>query len=133
MSLQLFEHAGWDKAHDPHMWWIYDSRETSPRTCPVCLGLHGTVYRGDEVLQAFPYHVHMQVNAIKARVHPNCRCVLRWAGRSKDVLSSPLGLVKHHEKPQLPRKLREPKKLSPSQHLLWWQISKVSRGGKYSR
>lgn len=125
--MKLFEHAGFAKAHDAHMWWIYDARVTSPKTCPVCIGLDGTHYRGDEIESAFPYHVYMRVNAIKAKVHLHCRCVLRWAGRSEDVLAAPIGLRKKPEKPQLRKEEREPKKLSPSQHLLWWRITRHAR------
>ena len=107
--LRLFEHIGSEKAHDPHAWWIFDARVTSPVTCSLCIGLDGTHYRGDEIEAAFPYHIHLRVNAIKARAHmprdPYCRCVLRWAGRSKDVLATPVGLRKAPRKPEVPKKL----------------------------
>lgn len=125
--LSLSEHVGFAKAHDAHAWWIYDARMTSPKTCPVCLSLDGTHYRGDEIEAAFPYHLHMAVNRIKAKVHRFCRCVLRWAGRSRDVLSTPLGLRKKPEKPQLRKQEREPKAMSASQHFLWWKITKYAR------
>ena len=87
-SLKLSEHAGWDvgatNAHSPNVWWIYDARETSPKTCSLCLTLHGHQFRGDGLDYMFPYHIHLRVNAIKAMVHPNCRCILRWAGRTEE-------------------------------------------------
>lgn len=102
--LRLYEHAGWEKAHDPHMWWTFDARETSPKTCPLCLSLHMTQYRGDRIDEAFPYHIHMRVNAIKAYVHPNCRCVLRWAGSTVGVWKVPMGWLKHRPKlPKIPK------------------------------
>jgi len=122
--------------YDPHVWWLYDSRVTSPRTCPVCIGLDGTHYRGDEVPLAFPYHMLLRVNVIKPMVHPNCRCLLRWAGRSEDVLEAPYGMRNPKlEKPELPRgglagrRLQplEPEQLSPSQHFKWWQITRHAR------
>jgi len=114
---------GFEKAHDSHSWWIYDARVTSPRTCPVCLALDGTHYRGDELDLAFPYHIHLRVNAIKALVHPHCRCILRWSGRSRDVLATPIGMRKKPVKPQLPAKQR----LTPKQHIRWWQITRHAR------
>jgi len=50
-----------------------------------------TDWRGDWIPGMFPYHEHMDVNAIHANVHPNCRCVLRWAGRAKEIYKTPLG------------------------------------------
>ena len=108
--LRLFEHAGFEDAHSPNTWWIYDAKETSPKTCQLCLGLDGTHYRGDEIELAFPYHMHLRVNAIKTNTHmprdPHCRCVLRWAGRTKDVLQNPYGILKRKaKKPTLPKKV----------------------------
>lgn len=103
--LSLYEHAGWEQAHDPHMWWIFDARETSPKTCPLCLTLHGHQFRGDGLNMAFPYHIHLRVNAIKAMVHPHCRCVLRWAGRTEQIYKTAVvgGLAKRKVK-SLPQK-----------------------------
>jgi len=50
-----------------------------------------TDWRGDWIPDVFPYHTHMAINAIRAKVHPNCRCVLRWAGRTKEIYKTPLG------------------------------------------
>jgi len=122
--------------YDPHVWWIFDARVTSPRTCPVCLALDGTKYRGDELANAFPYHVVLNVNTVKPMVHPHCRCRLRWAGRSKDVLVSPYGMRNPKRKlPELPyqytagRRLKPltPQKLSPSQHFKWINITRWAR------
>lgn len=108
--MQLLEHVGSERAHDPHHWWIFDARETSPVTCPLCLSLHGSHYRGDAIDFAFPYHMHMHVNAIKARAHEprdrNCRCVLRWAGRTKDILQNPYGVSRSPKVPKIPKTLR---------------------------
>jgi len=126
--LKLSEHAGWEKAHDAHHWWMFDARLTSPKTCEICKALDGTVYRGDGIAAAFPYHIHMAVNAIKALVHPHCRCRLRWVGRTEKVQ------VRHiltrrddreRKRPQLPKKQRG--LLSPSQHLIWWRTSHYAR------
>ena len=104
------EHAGYLEAHDPHMWWIFDANVTSPRTCPVCLALDGTHYRGDDLDSAFPYHIHLRVNAIRPMVHPNCRCMLRWAGRTEQILNAPYGLKKKKsEQPEV--------ELTPKQRL----------------
>jgi len=104
----IFEHAGFERAHDPHHWWVYDARETSPKTCPLCLSLHGTDYRGDEIDMAFPYHIHIRVNAIKANAHAprdyHCRCLLHWAGRTKDVLDFRWGTRKPRI-PDIPKKV----------------------------
>lgn len=108
--MQLLEHAGSLKAHDSHSWWIFDARETSVKTCPLCLSLHGSHYRGDAIDFAFPYHMHLRVNAIRARAHEprdrNCRCVLRWAGTTKDVLESPFGVRRPPKIHRIPKKLR---------------------------
>lgn len=108
--LHLFEHAGFLDAHDPHHWWLYDARETSPKTCQLCLSLHGTHYRGDELELAFPFHRHMRVNTIKANAHmprdPHCRCRLVWTGRTEDILQNPYGILKRGpEKPKVPKKV----------------------------
>ena len=121
--------------YDPHVWWLFDSRVTSPRTCPVCIGLDGTHYRGDEVPLAFPYHLQLHVHLIKPMVHPNCRCRLVWAGRTEDVLEAPYGMKKPaYEPPQLPTPMRREdwkspggQTLSPSQHFKWWQITRHAR------
>jgi len=84
----------------------------SPKTCEVCKAYDMTDWRGDWIPDEFPYHTHMAVNAIKANVHINCRCVLRWAGRTEEIYKSPLGFdvskMWQVSKPELER-------LSPSQ------------------
>ncbi|MCJ7767863.1 hypothetical protein MUP79_05695 [Candidatus Bathyarchaeota archaeon] len=65
---------------------------SSPKTCELCQLLDMSDYRGDWIDFEFPYHTHMAVNAIRAMVHPNCRCVLRWAGRMEEIHTHPLGL-----------------------------------------
>lgn len=111
------DHEGFH--HSPFDWWIFDARETSPKTCPVCLGLHLMQYRGDRVLVLFPRHTHMAINAIRAWVHPHCRCVLRFAGREEEVRDSPLGLLSPEEAKEIwypsPKELE---RLSPSQFAL---------------
>lgn len=127
---KLFEHAGWERAHDPHMWWVYDARITSPKTCMVCLSLDGTHYRGDAIYTAFPYHYHRTVNVIKPQVHPHCRCRLIWAGRSVDVLATPVGLRKKPRKPEIPKfvgRRHRPIDLSPSQRRQFKTITKHAR------
>jgi len=64
---------------------------TSPKTCELCKALDMTDWRGDWIPTAFPYHIHERVNAIKAMVHINCRCRLRWAGRTEQIYETPLG------------------------------------------
>ena len=91
--------------YDPRMWWIYDARVTSPKTCNLCINLNGTHYRGDELYLAFPYHIQIRADAIKANAHmprdPHCRCILRWAGRTEDILQNPYGILKR--KPEKPK------------------------------
>ena len=100
----LSEHAGWERAHDPHMWWRYNCRESSPKTCPLCLSLHGTHYRGDELDIVFPFHIHRRVNMIKPMTHLHCRCRLEWTGRSKNVLLRPHGWLEGKRKiPEIPK------------------------------
>ena len=124
--LRLFEHAGFEPAHDEHHWWIYDARVTSPRTCQVCIALDGTHYRGDEIDLAFPFHLHMRVNAIKALVHPNCRCVLRWTGRTKDVLTQPYGLLDRGPK-RAKIDVKTLKKMKRSDLQGWWRVARFAR------
>jgi len=104
---RLLEHAGWMRAHDPHHWWVFDCRETSPKTCTLCLSLHTTHYRGDELDNAFPYHVHRHVNAIKANAHMprdrHCRCMLRWAGRTELVRPNPYVRDRPPKVPEIPK------------------------------
>lgn len=120
---RLFEHAGYESAHDSHTWWIYDARVTSPRTCQVCIALDGTHYRGDEIDAAFPFHIHMRVNAVKAMVHPNCRCVLRWAGRTIDVMQAPYGIRREPKKAVVPKKV----KLGRSEKRLFRKVARHAR------
>jgi hypothetical protein len=107
--------------YDPHDWWLFDSQQTSSKTCPTCLALHMTHYRGDEIPSAFPYHVWMRANRIKAMVHPHCRCVLVWTGRTKDILNNPYGILRRPaQKAELPDKVAGRKiELSPSQRQLY--------------
>lgn len=123
---RLLEHVGSEKAHNSHHWWIYDARETSPVTCPLCLSLHGSHYRGDEIEGAFPYHIHMRVNAIRAQAHAprdyHCRCVLRWGGRTRDVLERPYGVGKR-KVPEIPKTVRG----RPVEDLLTRDLRKMRR------
>jgi hypothetical protein len=111
LIVKAADHEGFH--HSNKDWWIFDARETSPKTCEVCLALHLTDWRGDWVLTQFPDHTHQAVNVIRAVVHPNCRCRLRWAGRSEGVYEAPLGEVGLKEvwRPSA----KELEKLSPSQ------------------
>lgn len=79
---QGFHHSALD-------WWFFDARTTSPKTCPVCKALDGMMYRGDRIPTLFPYHTHMAVNKIRAKVHPNCRCILHWVGRTEEPETQP--------------------------------------------
>jgi hypothetical protein len=88
--LKVADHEGYH--HSALDWFIFDARMTSPKTCELCQLYDMTDWRGDWVPDVFPYHTHMAVNAIKAMVHPNCRCVLRWAGRTQQLYETPLGL-----------------------------------------
>jgi len=127
-----------DDRNDPyssHNWWLFDSRQTSGKTCPTCLALHMTHYRGDEIHAAFPYHRIIRANRIKAMVHPHCRCVLVWTGRTKDILNNPYGISDRKAKAaELPSKVAGRKiELSPSQKRLYDRTSGYARetfGGK---
>lgn len=103
--LRLLEHAGSEKAHSARHWWAFNCRQTSLETCPLCLSLHMTDYRGDGIDTAFPRHIHMRVNMIKARVHPHCRCRLESAGMSKDVLTNPYGMRRPRRIPEVPKRV----------------------------
>ena len=105
------DHEGFH--HSEYDWWIFDARETSPKTCEVCLALHLTDWRGDWIPSRFPDHTHQSVNVIRAMVHPNCRCRLRWAGRTETVEEAPLGAYGLKEVWRPTEK--ELEKLSPSQ------------------
>lgn len=89
---------------------------TSPKTCPVCKILNLRDYRGDWIPTRFPYHWHVSVNKIRASVHRYCRCLLRWAGRAKEIYESPFGLLNRKEIRQLwtPEE-KELEELTPSQ------------------
>lgn len=113
-AVKKADHQGYH--HSPYDWWIFKARMTSPKTCPVCKALDLHDYRGDWIPTIFPYHRHMRVNRIKASVHPNCRCVLIWAGRAKAIYLSPFGLLTPEEVGELwkpdPKELEN---LTPSQ------------------
>lgn len=111
--------------YDAHTWWLFDSRESSEKTCPVCLGLHMTHYRGDAIQSAFPYHMAYLPNKLKAKVHPHCRCLLVWTGTTKSVMDNPYGILKRPaQKAELPAKVAGKKiELSPSQQRLWKRTS----------
>jgi hypothetical protein len=115
--------------YSPHNWWIFDSRETSGKTCPVCLSLHLTHYRGDEIHAAFPYHIQVSANKMKAMVHPHCRCRLIWTGYTKDIMDNPYGILKRPaKKAELPAKVAGRQiDLSPSQAKLYKKTSKHAR------
>ena len=126
MSRSIVEHAGFERAHEPEMWWLFDARVTSPRTCKVCQALDGTHYRGDELDHAFPHHYHRTVNSIHPLVHPNCRCRLKWAGRSTDVLTYPIGKKpRTHGWPTVKKELVY--KMSPSQRRSFSKVTTYSR------
>ena len=133
--MYIKEHVGFDiigdkpGQHSNKFWWLFDSRESSGKTCPTCLGLHMTHYRGDEVPDAFPYHTHMRVNRLRAKVHPHCRCVLAWTGRTKTVMKNPYGVSKREaKKAVLPDKVAgRDVVLSPSQRRLYKRTSKFAR------
>jgi|GEM_PF-4454264 len=113
-SVIAADHAGYH--HSPYDWWILKARLTSPKTCEVCKLLDLLVYRGDWVPARFPYHVHMRINRIKARIHPNCRCVLVWAGRALGIYETSFGLLEPDEVARLwMPSLKELERLTPSQ------------------
>ena len=87
----LVDHEGY--RHTEKHWWIFDARYSSPKTCPLCQSLNTQMFRGDVVPYVFPYHTHQAVNAIRAMVHPHCRCRLRWAGRTEKTYNTPLGIL----------------------------------------
>jgi hypothetical protein len=110
--------------YSPHNWWIFDAKQTSPKTCPVCQSLEGSHYRGDEIQAAFPYHIQKTANKIKAKVHPHCRCLLVWTGYTKDVVTNPYGILKRkRERVTVPEKID----LSPSQSRMFRKVQKYSR------
>jgi hypothetical protein len=49
-----------------------------------------TDWRGDWISAAFPYHEHRSADLIKANVHPNCRCYLRYAGNFEEYYNDAL-------------------------------------------
>ena len=115
--------------YSSRMWWLFDSRETSGKTCPTCLATHLNHFRGDELQSAFPYHVIQRVNRIKAKVHPHCRCVLVWTGRTKDVMQNPYGILKRPaKKAKLPDSVAgRDISLTPSQKRLYKRTNKFAR------
>lgn len=108
--LKAADHEGYH--HSAFDWWIFDARMTSPRTCEVCQALNLSDWRGDWIPSKFTYHTHESVNVIRAMVHPNCRCRLRWAGRANRVYGTPLGLG---ERETWQPSEQELAKLTPSQ------------------
>ena len=124
MQKTLREQEDRTDPYSSHAWWLFDPRETSPKTCPTCQSLGGSHYRGDELFSAFPYHIQMAANRMRAYVHPHCRCRLVWVGYTKDVLSNPWAtLDKEREKITVP----EDQKLSPSQQRMFNNVSRFSR------
>ena len=110
--------------YSSHMWWVFDPRETSPKTCLTCISLQGSHFRGDEIASAFPYHQQRTVNTMRAFVHQHCRCRLIWTGRTKDVLKIPYGVLdREPERAEVPKKIE----LSPSQQRMFDKAAKFSR------
>jgi len=105
-----FKHSAFD-------WWGFDARTTSPKTCPVCKALDGRNYRGDRIPTIFPYHTHQAINVIRAKVHPNCRCRLRWLFRTEVIRLCPMGLLTPAEEWEIQQRahMKEMKVLTPSQ------------------
>lgn len=126
---ELSEHASFE--HSSRDWWMYTPRATSGKTCLTCLSLYMTHYRGDEVELAFPYHIHVAVNKIRVMVHPNCRCVLWWTGRTEEPWERPFGWLQGKPKaPEIPTKVYGrpvEDELSPSQDYQRKQITKYAR------
>jgi hypothetical protein len=115
------DHEGF--RHSDHHWWQFDARSTSPITCELCQALHLQMFRGDRVPEIFPYHTHQKINAIRAKVHPHCRCILRWAGRTEKSYNTPLGILLPEEEREI--RLPEDKfleQLGPSQLQQLWEM-----------
>jgi len=122
--LTLREQEDRTDPYSPHNWWIFDAKQTSPKTCPVCMSLDGSHYRGDELHTAFPYHIQVSANKIRAKVHINCRCNLVCTGYTKDVVTNPYGILKRkRERVTVPKKID----LSPSQNRMFKKVQKYSR------
>jgi len=129
LMLTLREQEDRTDPYNPHNWWIFDAKQTSPKTCPVCQSLDGSHYRGDELQTAFPYHIQISANKIKALIHPRCRCKLVWTGYTKDVVTNPYGILKRkRERVAVPDKVAGKKiDLSPSQSRMFKKVQKYSR------
>lgn len=132
--LTLREHAHME--HSSLDWWMFDAWATASNTCPTCLNLNQQIFRGDEIPDAFPYHTHDLPNRIRARVHPHCRCVLRWVGRDKrgESHERPTSLLKHITKQIEPVQIKinnkntvTPLHMSPSQRRLFQRTNKFAR------
>lgn len=86
----LVDHEGY--LHSEYDWWMLDARTSSAKTCELCQVMSGQSFRGDVIPYVFPYHTHQAINVIRAKVHLNCRCRLRWAGRMGKIYNTPLGI-----------------------------------------
>lgn len=121
--LRVIEHGGW-RAHSDLDWWLYDT--VKGNACITCKGLHGTHYRGDDLPDAFYYHIHLHKRLIKPRTHPNCFCRLHRIGTSKTVLQQPFGwLDKKPKRAELPAKVL--KKMTLAQRFDWWKHALYAR------
>ena len=71
----------------------------------------------------------MRVNRLRAKVHPHCRCVLVWTGRTDKVQKNPYGISKREaRKAELPKSVAgRDVSLSPSQKRLYKKTSKYAR------
>ena len=69
------------KQHDEE--WLYQTFQDL-NVCPDCAPLHGNLYRGDYIMNDFPFYVSETVTEVKVHNATNfhaaerCRCTAEW-------------------------------------------------------